>query len=55
MSKVDEQDETDEDEYGCADEGDVVPQEHEEPIRDEECEDHKEEPSEYFRAPPPVE
>lgn len=52
MSEVDKQDKADEDEDGCANQGDVVAPEHEEAVRNKEGRDAQEKPYEHFRSPP---
>lgn len=52
MCEVDEEDETEEDEYCGTDKRDVVAPEDEEAVGDEEGYDDKNEPKEDFRAPP---
>ena len=54
MRKVDEENETEEDEYGCTDESDIVAPEHEKPVRDEERYGHEDDPQKDFRAPPAI-
>ena len=54
MRKVNEEDETEEDEYGGADEGDVVAPEDKEAVRDEEGDGDEDEPDEDFGTPPSV-
>ena len=54
MSEVDEKDETEHNEYRCADESDVVAPEHKETIRDEEGDDDKNNPEKDLGAPPSV-
>lgn len=54
VREVDEEDKTEQDEDGRADECDIVPPEHEEAVRDEEGYDKEDEPEEDFRAPPPA-
>jgi hypothetical protein len=52
VGEVDEEDEAEEDEEGGADEGDVVAPEDEEAIWNEEGDNEKNKPDEYFGTPP---
>lgn len=54
MSKVDEKDEAEKDEYCGANQRDIVPPEHEEPVWDSKRETDEDQPEEHFRSPPPI-
>lgn len=54
MCKVDEQNETKDDEQGCTDERNIVAPEDEETVGDEEGSGDKDEPKENFGSPPAV-
>jgi hypothetical protein len=54
MSKVNEKDEAEKDKYRGANQSDIVPPEHEEPVWDGKRETDENQPEEHFRSPPPV-
>ena len=54
VREVNEEDEAEEDEYGCAYHGDIVAPEHEEAVRDEERHDDQDDPEQNLGTPPSV-